>query len=38
VVLREYAGGSGVRELSGEPNVPNTSDGREEGILDLFKR
>lgn len=35
----EYAGDSGVRELSGEPSVPNSAtDEEKKSILDLFKR
>jgi len=35
----EYAAGNGVRELSGEPNVPATSsEDEKKSILDLFKR
>ncbi len=35
----EYAGGSGVRELANEPNVPSAaSEDEKKSILDLFKR
>ena len=35
----EYSGGSGVRELTNEPNVPGAaSDDEKKSILDLFKR